>query len=122
MRQVGKPLRICLLGGVNEMVGNIVLLEDFKYGVKLFLDFGVNIKRFKRLYDEGEHLSSIEELITLDLIPSKKSLPINNLYTKQAGLYRQGLRDKDFPSNLDAIVISHPHKDHFLGVSFVNDN
>ena len=115
-----KPVSIRLLGGVNEVGGNIILLEDFKFGVKIFLDFGVNIKRFKAMYDEGEHPSTIEELITLHLIPSEQSLPIKNLYTKQAGVYRQGLRNKENPSNLDAILISHPHKDHFLGVSFVN--
>ena len=47
-----KPVSIRLLGGVNEVGGNIVLLEDFKFGVKIFLDFGVNIKRFKGFYDE----------------------------------------------------------------------
>jgi len=43
-----------------------------------------------------------------------------NLYTKQIGSQSKSLTDKDFPSNLDAIFISHPHKDHFLGLSFVN--
>jgi len=84
-----KPVSIRLLGGINEVGGNIVLLEDFIYGVKLFLDFSVNIKKFKAFYDEREHPSSIEELTTMHLIPNENELPINNLYTKQAGFYRQ---------------------------------
>lgn len=117
---MGKQVSIRVLGGANEVGGNIVFLEDFSYEVKLFLDFGVNIKRFKGLYEEGESPSSIEELMGLHVIPNENILPIENLYTKQVGRYRTEARDKDFPSDLDAILISHPHKDHFLGVSFIN--
>jgi len=51
---------------------------------------------------------------------NKEYIPIENLYTKQIGEDSKNLVDEDFPSNLDAIFISHPHKDHFLGISFVN--
>jgi ribonuclease J len=111
---------IRLLGGVNEVGGNIVLVEDPLYNVKIFLDFGVNIKRFKGEYEREEHPSSILELINLGLLPSEKDIDLDNLYTKQVGIYGQRKSDTDFPSNLDAILISHPHKDHFFGVSFVN--
>ncbi|MFW9783385.1 MAG: MBL fold metallo-hydrolase, partial [Candidatus Heimdallarchaeota archaeon] len=115
-----KSVSIRLLGGVNEVGGNIIFLEDFNYGVKLILDFGVNIRRFKGLYEKGGHPSSIEELIAFHVIPSEKNLLIENFYTKQVGPYNQRLKDRDFPTNLDAILISHPHKDHFLGLAFIN--
>lgn len=109
-----------LLGGVDEVGGNIVLLEDFEYDVKLFLDFGINIKKFKQAYDVRQHPSSIDELVNLNIIPNEKSLPVDNLYTKQVGADKDKFIDKNYPSNLDAILISHSHKDHFLGISFVN--
>lgn len=115
-----EQVSIRLLGGVDEVGGNIVLLEDFKYDVKIFLDFGVNIKKFKEAYDVREHPSSIDELLELNIIPNENSLPINNLYTKQVGANKNKFIDKNYPSNLDAILISHSHKDHFLGLSFVN--
>jgi len=92
-----QSLRIRLLGGVNEVGGNIVFLEDFKNGVKILLDFGVNIKKFKEIFSQREYPSSIEELINLRLILSEKPHPIDNLYTKQARRYRQDFKDKAIP-------------------------
>ena len=45
---------------MNEVGGNVVLLEDFIYDVKIFLDFGVKIDKFKENYMEGQHPSSIK--------------------------------------------------------------
>ena len=30
------------------------------------------------------------------------------------------INDNNYPSNLDGIFISHPHKDHYFGLSFIN--
>jgi len=120
MQNSKTKILITFLGGVDEVGGNIVLLEDLEYDVKIFLDFGINIKKFKNHYDLNEHPNSIEELINLGLLPNEKFIPIKNLYTKQVGIYRQKKSDQESPSNLDAVLISHPHKDHFLGLSFIN--
>ena len=32
-------VRLTFLGGVNEVGGNRILIEDFNYDVKIFLDF-----------------------------------------------------------------------------------
>ncbi len=63
MGKSNQTIRITLLGGVNEVGGNIVFLEDIGYNVKIFLDFGVNIEKFKGNYREGRHPSSIKELM-----------------------------------------------------------
>ncbi len=34
-----KSISLTLLGGVNDVGGNIILLEDLEYDVKIFLDF-----------------------------------------------------------------------------------
>ena len=36
---------LTFLGGVNEVGGNCILLEDLGYDVKLIVDFGVNFEK-----------------------------------------------------------------------------
>ena len=129
-----EQVAIRLLGGVDEVGGNSVLLEDFTYDVKLFLDFGIKIGNFYECYERGQHPSCIEELVDLNLIPNEDSIPINNLYTREfenAKVRAKAIKnaqtpaekhmiDQNYPSNLDAILISHSHKDHYFGLSFVN--
>lgn len=52
-------ISITFLGGVNEVGGNTVLLEDFAYDVKIFLDFGIKIGKYYGYYESGQHPSSI---------------------------------------------------------------
>ncbi|MHA1491750.1 MAG: MBL fold metallo-hydrolase [Promethearchaeota archaeon] len=127
-----QKVKITLLGGVNEVGGNMVFLEDFHYNVSIFLDFGINIKKFNECYDRDEEPNSIEELWKLKLLPEGKEVFIKNLYTKTHFKNNQKRINKskaeenpvleDPQSNLDGILISHPHKDHFFGLSFVNRN
>ena len=123
-------ISMTFLGGVNEVGGNTVLLEDFRYDVKIFLDFGIKIGKYYGHYERGEHPSSIQELIDLKLIPKEGEIPIRNLYTREFRKVKPNVRsqkensenlaDKDFDSNLDGILISHSHRDHYLCLSFVN--
>jgi len=112
-----KSIRLTLLGGVNEVGGNTILLEDLEYDVKVFLDFGIKIKRYYDIYERGHYPSSIQELVQADLLPSDEEIPIHNLYPIELS---SKSKDTSNPSNLDGILISHPHKDHFFGLSFVN--
>ncbi len=108
-----KSIKLTLLGGIEEVGGNTVLLEDFNYDVRIFIDFGINTKRYYGVYKNGRYPFSVEEIIEANLLPSDKVIPIQNLYlTKE---------NEDIePSNLDGILISHPHKDHYFGLSFMN--
>ncbi|MFX0046772.1 MAG: MBL fold metallo-hydrolase [Candidatus Hermodarchaeota archaeon] len=113
-------VRLTFLGGVSEVGGNKILLEDFNYGVKIFLDFGINIKEFNDNFDKYDEPCSVMELIRLGLLPRTENIPIENLYTDY-----EANKDKeyqDLATNLDGILISHPHKDHFYGLSFTNRN
>ena len=111
---------LTFLGGVNEVGGNNILLEDFKYDVKLFLDFGINIKNFNDNFEKHEKPSTVHDLIKPGLLPKPETIPIENLYTDY-----EASKEKEFqelPTNLDGILVSHPHKDHFYGLSFANRN
>ncbi len=59
MEKKNKTITITLLGGVNEVGGNVVLLEDFSYGVKLFIDFGIKIKKYYNKYEYGRRKSRV---------------------------------------------------------------
>ena len=39
-------IRLTLLGGLNEVGGNTILLEDTGYDVKIFIAFGIKIKKY----------------------------------------------------------------------------
>jgi len=117
---MANKVKITLLGGMEEVGGNIILLEDEGYGVKIFLDFGVNMKKFNDYCRQGQKFESIDELIRLSLLPNEFYLPIDNLYTRLSPSLKNNNKFQDPPSNLDGILISHPHKDHYLGLSFVN--
>ncbi|MFW9949006.1 MAG: MBL fold metallo-hydrolase [Candidatus Thorarchaeota archaeon] len=112
-----KPkVKLTFLGGVNEVGGNAVLLEDFEYQVKIFFDFGINIKKLNDNYEEHQEPSSINELISLGILPDFKQIGLNNIYFEKLTPEKPNNQD----CSIDGILISHPHKDHFLGLSFIN--
>ncbi len=130
MEKTEKTIRLTLLGGVNEVGGNTILLEDYSYNVKIFIDFGLRIKKYYNEYERGQSPSSVDEILRTNLLPDENQIPIDNLYTNEFREVKQSKEtvqrnntrhvDKDYPSNLDGILISHPHKDHYFGLSFVN--
>jgi ribonuclease J len=113
-------VRLTFLGGVNEVGGNKILLEDFNYDVKIFLDFGINIKNFNDNFERYEEPSSVKELTKLGLLPNTEHLSIENLYTNYEASKSQEYNDLE--TNIDGILITHPHRDHFYGLSFINRN
>jgi len=113
-------VRLTFLGGMNEVGGNIILLEDFNYNVKIFLDFGINIKNFNEHFERYEEPSSVKELIKLGLLPNTEHLSIENLYTNYEASKSQEYIDLE--TNVDGVLITHAHKDHFYGLSFINRN
>jgi len=92
-------------GGVGEVGGNKILLRD--RSTSIFLDFGKNFTRERQFYDEP-YLSPREEkhLIYLGMLPEME------------GLYK---KDEAEPS-VDAIVLSHPHADHWDYIRYVKDS
>ena len=80
--QMDKKIKITFYGGAGEVGGNKVLLEDFGYDVKIFLDFGVNVKKLTKYKKESGNPSTIDDLIDCDLLPLEERIPIDNLYSK----------------------------------------
>ena len=91
-------------GGVNEIGGNKILLED--QDTRIFLDFGKNYAK-EREYFDFPMLQPREEkhLLALGILPEIE------------GLYKNDPQQTD----VDAILISHPHGDHYDYIRFVKD-
>jgi len=94
--------KLTFYGGVGEIGGNKILLED--KDTKIFLDFGVNYGDRSRYYSEP-WLSPRGErgLLEFGLLP------------KLDGVYRFD----EAPAQVDAAFISHAHTDHSMYISFL---
>jgi len=96
-------MRLLFYGGVNEIGGNKVIVED--RNTKILLDFGMSFSERKRFYIEPWLSPRDEEgLLEFGILPSLK------------GVYRS---DNAHPS-IDAVFISHSHADHASCIPFLN--
>lgn len=90
---------VTCFGGVGEIGGNRILVEDEKS--RLFLDFGKSYTQEKLYFDEPFLAPrELNNLRALDLLP-----PIPGIYEGDG---------EEYP--LDGILISHPHMDHYDSV------
>ena len=102
-------------GGAGEIGGNKILLED--KGVKVYLDFGESFdfgEDFFYEYLAPRTVNGLEVYFEFDLIPK-----IRKLYSEK------NLRSTELKyekSDVDAIVISHPHSDHIGHLKFLDEN
>lgn len=94
---------IAFYGGVNEIGGNKLFLND--RDTKVFFDFGMSFG-MKKLFYAAPFLSP----------RSAKSLQELGILPKLKGLYRF---DENTPE-VDAVFVSHGHLDHSAYLSFIN--
>jgi ribonuclease J len=91
-------------GGVGEIGGNKILLED--KNTKIFLDFGRNFEKERRYFEEPFLCARHEKhLLSLGILPNIK------------GLYK---KDED-ETDVKAILLSHPHTDHTDYIRYIKD-
>jgi ribonuclease J len=107
---------ITFYGGVNEIGGNKILLED--KGTRILLDFGKSFKVRSRYYDWNETLrvaNGVGDFIAMGLLPNLN------------GIYREDLlalagRPKKEDLLVNALFLSHGHADHADYISFLRDD
>lgn len=108
--------RISFYGGVNEIGGNKILLED--KGTRILLDFGKSFKARSRFYEWNETPrvgNGIGDFLTMGLLPDV------------SGLYREDLlslagRKTKEDRLVEALFLSHAHSDHADYISFLRED
>ena len=115
--------RLTFYGGVKEIGGNKILLEDEEQ--RLLLDFGFPYKRNKLFYEEylkPRGGAGLLDPLVMDLLP-----PLEGLYRDDImspGLWEQ-FRDKRLYRELngvDGLLLSHAHLDHSGYISFLRED
>ncbi len=95
--------RISVLGGVGEIGGNKILVED--KDARVMLDFGMSISQRARFFsDPYVSPRRPESLLSLGIIP------------KVGGVYSWDSAER----KVDAIFLSHAHLDHYGYLSMVH--
>ena len=102
-------------GGVNEIGGNKILLEDKDTSV--FLDFGKSFSRRARYFEEyisPRTSNGIVDFLTMGLVPDIQ------------GVYRDDLMvlagRKPQQPEIDALLLTHAHADHADYISFLHED
>ena len=100
-------------GGVNEIGGNKILLED--QGTRLLLDFGMGFGRRGMFFEEfltPRTANGIGDFLATGVLPDLK------------GVYREDLiahlGRKPEERCIDAVILSHAHADHANYISFLH--
>ncbi len=96
---------LTFFGGVNEIGGNKILLED--RGTKIFLDFGMSFNQAGKFFSEflqPRKLGGVGDFIEFGLLPDLKGLYRQD-YLKHMGRKKE---EKDY----DGVLLSHAHADH----------
>ncbi len=107
--------QLTFFGGINEIGGNKILLEES--GTRVFLDFGKSFGLWGKFFEEFLRPSAsqgISQFLNTKLIPDIK------------GIYRKDLLEfADLPIHkqpyVHGVFLSHAHQDHASYISFFDE-
>jgi ribonuclease J len=106
-------VEITCYGGVNEIGGNKILVEDGD--TRVFLDFGAGFSDGSEYFSAGiepRRVNGAGDYFEFGLLPE-----LRGLYSEDA---LQNTRLKHSGPEIDAILLSHYHSDHTRRIEFVD--
>jgi ribonuclease J len=106
--------KLTFYGGVDEIGGNKILLED--KGTKIFLDFGMQMGKVNDYFAEflrPRNLSGLGDLFEFNLLPK-----IKGIYRKDFSQH-MGYGDHKQENAIDGVILSHAHVDHCAYIHYL---
>ena len=116
-------VRLTFYGGINEIGGNKVLLEEEER--KLLLDFGFPYKRHKQFYEEylkPRSGAGLLDPLIMDLLPPLQGIYRDDLMSPE--LWEQFREEPLYCelARIDGVLLSHAHLDHSGYISFLKED
>ena len=116
-------VKLTFYGGVREIGGNKILLEDDKG--KLFLDFGYPYSKYRTFYEEylkPRPGAGLLDLLVMGLLPQLEGIYRTDLET--GNLWQQFRRAEYYRKleNIDGILLTHAHLDHSGHIAFLRED
>jgi ribonuclease J len=101
-------------GGINEIGGNKILLED--KDTRVFLDFGLSFAYEKRYFSGylcARNVNGAGDYLEFGLLPNLKGLYAKEMIKNTKVKYEEPL--------FDALILSHAHIDHIGYLPFIHE-
>jgi len=115
-------VKLTFYGGVNEIGGNKILLEEKKK--KVFLDFGMSFGKEAEFFEFPIlRPGNKEDLFKINILPKIPGLFLHQgLEVKYDRTCASCLDGSCEPKGIDGIILSHAHMDHYGYLSLVRDD
>lgn len=107
-------VKLTFYGGVDEIGGNKILLED--QDTRVFLDFGMSFSKSGKYYAEflqPRTCNGLGDLMELGIIPD-----VNGIYRND--LLENENRPLTETPQIDGVLLSHAHADHSWHISLLH--
>lgn len=106
--------KLTFYGGVHEIGGNKILLED--KGTKIFLDFGMQMGKVNQYFAEfvnPRKLSGFGDMFEFDLLPD-----VRGIYRRDYSKH-MNYGDHDDSTSVDGVLLTHAHVDHCAYIHYL---